>query len=264
MAKNVDWKSRLSKLRNYKEAKEESKSVGGGLADGRYKVKVTKAQLGESQSSGREQISVYFEVLEGDCEGQTGGVYLGLDEKSLRFTLSALGRLGHEIPEDPADIVDIVNNINNDQGEIVIGVKNGFTNIVGKVEKEDNFGQEENAETEESEETPEEPETESEETEEETEAVSVGSKVSFVWGEDELTGEVVSIDEAAGKLVIRTDDKKKYKVSAEKASLITEIGDTEVEEEEETEEEEEEEQPKERVKKVANKKVAKKQTAKKK
>ncbi len=233
-----NWKARLKKIKDYKAAKESADQQGGTLEDGRYKGKITSAQLAESQTSGREQINIFGEISEGDSEGSKFSLFPGLDEKSLPFTLSLFSRLGYGIPEQPEDIVDLVTQLNDDQPTVVIAVKNGWTNIVGLIEGE------EGTETSDTEET--ETETEEvEEVEEDTtseEEVSEGSKVSFDWKGTELSGEVVEIIEAENKLVVKDENGKKYKISAEKASLVSEEkAEEEVEAEEETEEEVEEE-----------------------
>lgn len=251
----TNWAARLKKIKNYKAAQQTANEMGGQLEDGRYKARVTKAELNESQSSGREQVNVFVEIIDGESEGQNAGLFLGLDEKSLPFTLSAFKRMGYEIPEEPEDIVEVVKNINDDQPEVIVAVKNGWSNLVGKVEGENEIGggEEEEEETE---------ETETEETETEEGEVSEGSKVSFTFKGEEMEGEVVEIKEEENKLTIKTEAGKKYTVAAEKVSLLTES--SEEEEEEETEEEETEEEPAEEPKKKSKPAAAKKTTASKK
>jgi len=254
----INWKARLGKIKNFKKAKEEAAELGTSFEDGRYKARITEAKLAESQSSGREQINLPFEILDGEYQGQKGFTSLGLDDKSLRFSLAAIEKMGYDLPEEAEEIVDTVNDINNDQPEVVIQVKNGFSNIVGKVEAEDEIGggSDEDEGGEEGEEEAEEGEESEEEESGDDAEVSIGSKVSFTWKGEEMTGEVVEIREKEGKIVVRTDDKKKYPVKAENASLVQE---TEESEEEETEEEEEEAPAKKKASKpVAKKKVTRK------
>lgn len=231
---SAEWKKRLKRIKDYKVAKEASENLGSKLPDGRYKGKVTSAELAESQSSGREQINIFIKVIEGEYTDQIVGYFPGLDEKSLQFTLAAIRNLGQEVPEDPEDIVEVVDQINTDLPEVIFVVKDGWTSILAFADstKEDQIGDE----------------VSEEEIEEEIEGeVEEGSTVSFDWNGKEFVGEVVEIREKENKLVIKSNGKK-YSVKAEKVSLVVK---EEPEEKVEEEVEEEEEKP---TKKVIRKK----------
>ena len=227
------WKERLKRIKDYKAAKEAAEQFGGNLPDGRYKVKTNSVELTESQTSGREQVNMFVKVLEGEYEGQSVGLFLGLDEKSLPFTLSALNKLGYEIPEDPTEIVNIVESISKDLPELIIAVKNGWTSVLSTVEstKETSFEEEINKDIEE---------------EEAEDEVDIGSTVSFEWKGKELIGEVVEIREKENKLLVKSKGKK-YPVSIEKVSLVVKEEPEEESEEVEEEKENEEEKPEKKV-----------------
>lgn len=249
------WKQKMSKVKNWDGAKQEADQQGGSVPDGRYKAQISKIELAESQSSGRDQINCFCEIVEeGDYQGQSIGAFMGLDEeKSLPWTIAALRRLGCKVDE-PEDLVDAVDQLAEDLPEIMIRVKNGFANLEGLFEKkgEDDIGEE--VESEEVEEVAsEEDETVEEESEEAT--VEIGTKVLFTWKGEELEGEVKEIDEAAGKLKIKSGGKV-YPVKAEDASIVAEEVEEVVEEEEEVVEDEPEEEPE--VEEVAKKPAPKK------
>ena len=249
---NKQWLAKLNKVKDWEAVKKEADQQGGSVPDGRYRCKVTSAELTESKGSGREQINLFTEVIEeGDYQGQNIGVFLGLDEEqSLPWTIAALRRCGYKINEDPAqEIIDAVNSLNEDLPEVAIRVKKGFGNLDGLWEKleEDEIGDEAPVEEE---------VVEEESTAEAEEAqVEVGTKVSFIWKEEELEGVVKEINEDEGKLKVSCNGKL-YPVKAENATIVADV---EPEPEEEPVEEEPQEEPEVEVKKKkpAPKKVVK-------
>ena len=245
------WKAKLAKVKDWSAvSKAADQSSGGNVPDGRYHGKVVSAELAESKGSGREQINLFCEVVEeGDYQGQSIGIFMGLDEeKSLPWTVAALRRCGYKVPE-PEDVVDAVDSLNSDLPEVAIRVKNGFGNLDGlwEAKGEDTFEGDSN-EVEAAEEVAEEEVVEEsvEEVPEEAEAqVEIGTKVSFDWKGESLEGEVKEIDEAEGKIKVKVGNKV-YPVKAENATIISE----EIpEENEEVVEEEPEEDPEPVVKK---------------
>lgn len=255
------WKARMAKVKDWEGAKKAADQQGGSLPDGRYRAKFNSAELSESQSSGREQINCFLEVTEeGDYQGQTFGIFPGLDEeKSLPWTIAALRRLGYKI-EEPEDIVDVVKSLNDDLPEVMVRVKNGFTNLDGlfQAKGEDQIGDEDEAPIEEEEEVVEEEQVEEESSEEEAH-VEVGSTVEFDWKGETLTGTIKEILEEEGKLKVSANGKV-YPVKAENATLVTPEEAPEDEEEVVEDEPEEDPEPKQKVKRKETKPVAKKVT----
>lgn len=271
---NTNWKSRLAKLKNYKDAKSQSEEISGSqVEDGRYIAKITSCELATSNSSGRDQINMFTEIVEGEFEGQKPAAFLGLDEQSLRFTLAAISRLGYELSDDPSDLEEIVKDLNTNKPAILIRIKNGFTNVE-KLASEEGYQQEAEQEENESEEA--EKATEDEEVVEEEEAVEEeqeqvalgeGDQVTWKGKSGEMTGKITKVLEDEGKALIKADkDGKTYKVAADLLSPVEDTSEDVVEEEEEVEEEVEEE-PKKKpapAKKAAPAKAAKKVVKKKK
>ena len=246
---NKQWLQKLNKVKDWEAVIKEADQQGGSVPDGRYRCKVTSAELTESKGSGREQINLFTEVVEeGDYQGQNIGVFMGLDEEqSLPWTIAALRRTGFKIGEDPAqEIIDAVNSLNEDLPEVVIRVKKGFGNLDGlwEVKGEDSFEGDE-AEAPVEEEASVEEEVVAEEPVAEEAQVEVGSKVSFSWKEEELEGIVKEINEDEGKLKVSCNGKL-YPVKAENATIVDA---SEPEPKEEPVEEEPEEDPEPEVKK---------------
>ena len=250
------WLQKLNKVKDWEAVKKEADQQGGSVPDGRYRCKVTSAELTESKGSGRDQINLFTEVVEeGDYQNQSIGVFLGLDEEqSLPWTIAALRRTGFKIGEDPAqEIIDAVNSLNEDLPEVAIRVKKGFGNLDGLWEAVSEEGTDD-VPAEEAE-TPAEGEVVEEVPAADEAQVEVGTKVSFTWGKDELEGEVKEILEDEGKLKVKVGTKI-YPVKAENATIVSEEPEPEEEVvEDEPKEEPVEEAPKKKVNKPAPKKA---------
>lgn len=74
------------------------------LPEDDYRVKLTEATMGESKSSGDDQIEWVFEVAEGKLEGNKLWFYTPLGEKSLWKLHGLLTAMGIDVPDDDLDI----------------------------------------------------------------------------------------------------------------------------------------------------------------
>lgn len=244
----VNWKQRLSKIKDFSAAKTAADELAGGsVPDGQYAVKPTSIELAESQGSGREQINFFTEVLEGEFAGHRIGCFHGLDEKGLRFTIAMLRSLGFEI-EEPEQIVDAVESLGQDLPELLVRVKNGYGSVLSNVDGAEDVQDGEQQEI--------------ASVEEIVGEIEVGSKVMFDWKGQLLEGIVKAMTDS--KTMVSSGGKL-YPVKPTEVELKSEeapVEDDESVEEEPQEEpiEEEEETPKKKTvaKKPAPKKVIKK------
>lgn len=236
-----EFSSKLKRLGgNWKKASKRDASAFGGstLEDGIYRMRITGAELTESQSSGRLQIAWEFTVADGDSKGEVVRDYDGLEsEDNLFFLQRKLARLEKEVPEDISLIEKVLAEIIKEKPLIRAKVKtkedfthvyiNRLLNDAGE-DKEAPEGEEtteEDAEAE-AEAEPEEvtaeaegaaPEAEGEpEPEAETKEVSLqeGMKVSFTQGGKSVEGEILGfvdndtkarVKSAAGVFRVATD-----------------------------------------------------------
>jgi hypothetical protein len=267
-----DWLKKLKNVKGYEKAVEESKDLGGNLPDGKYTATVKSASLNTSQN-GRDQIIIKLQIT-GDEEQEGAGAvaFHGIDENSLRFTVSMLRRLGFEVEgEDPTELLDIVDQLSKSEMSVNIKVKDGFANILDSNEEDIAITSEEDegdddgeshdeSEEEESEEDETSEEDDSDESSEDNE-VSEGKHVTWK-GEDgkKKIGEVIEVLEDKNIARVELEDGKIVRVNIEKLSLIAgeeEENDSSEEEQEEDNEEVEETEEEVLPKKKAAKKVTK-------
>lgn len=261
----MSLKAKLNKIKQtWKDLYETSKGETAYpvFEDGRYVAVWKIAEVNESKASGRLQLHLGFEVKEGEHKGEYVHTYIGLDkEVSIGIALRTLVRLGVEVSEDITELDNILEEATKEPKLVRIRLKTkgeyqnvlvdkllgkaGDEDVVEAVEVEDNevVEDEEDVSEEAAETSEEEEEEESEEEDEEVAELSVGAKVLFTPKNStkELTAEVLEIDEEAGKVRIKAEDGKRYKVSADKLELL-DASEEEVEEEVEEDEEETEEE----------------------
>lgn len=186
---NANMKKKMAMLKKkWKGAKERSKELGSGqeVPDGKYRTRLVEASgPEESQSSGRLQFKMVFEILDGDYVGQKLYRYQGLEpgknsnqdyEDVLAYALRDIALFGYEM-EDIDQLEEVLEEIQKEQPEVVIKVvtKNDFTNyhigeVTGVEADEDDEEEEEledEEEVEEGDEEEEDEETEDDESEEE-------------------------------------------------------------------------------------------------
>lgn len=200
------------------------------VTDGVYVGKLAKASIGESESSGRLQVSWSAIISGGEFKGERVNWWSGLKtEQNFMYLQRDIARLGKDIPEDINDLEDILKEIEGEKPSIRFKVKTDgeFTNIrVLKKLNSEEGGDEAVEEEAPSDVEPEEPEEEVvEETvevvEEEAEEVEdgpvleVGVRVAFDLKGKETVGEVVSVDEESVFSVVKTDEGKKFKIKVE-------------------------------------------------
>lgn len=170
----MSFDKKLAKAKKlWNTAKSKKPDFDNVITDGIYVGKLTRAELGESQSKGRLQVAWRVVVASGEYKGENINWWSGLEtENNVMYFQRDLVRLGKEVPEDPTDLEDVLKELTKEKPTIRVQVKtNGeFQNvrILKLVESEESEGEESEEETEEEEE--EEPEeTEAEESEEEEE-----------------------------------------------------------------------------------------------
>jgi hypothetical protein len=172
-------KSRLKKAQQeWKDAKKEADEQRGfnEYDDGRYIVKLTNAEVAESQSSDRLQVVWTWTFQEGDYEGKDVRDFDGLEtESNLMWLARKFARLGYDAPDDLAEeLSDMLGDLVEDQivARVRLKTKGDFQNLyVDKVISvtpagdDTDEGPAETTEPEEEETEPEETEPEEEETE---------------------------------------------------------------------------------------------------
>lgn len=126
------YKKKLQELgQHWKGAKQD---IGLGLPEGNYRMWLISGELGESESSGRLQITWIYKVAEGEQAGQQHREYQGVDSpESLPWLARRLARLEYEIDdfEDLEELEDILENVNKNGPYLVqvkLQEKDGFLN----------------------------------------------------------------------------------------------------------------------------------------
>jgi len=227
------FKNKLSMANKlWKSAKESAKteSFGNDYPDGRYRARITDAEVNESQSSGRLQAVFEFVFTEGDLEGQTHRAYEGLEtENNLKYFARKLVKLGYDPPDDLGEIDAIFDDLRTRAPEVLIRLKtkgefqNTFLEKLlecGDVDPDAEAGAGDGI--------PDEPADEPADDVVEGDAVEidVGSHVGFAFKGADCTGEILSIDADAGTLVVKNDeDNKKYRVKMEDVWVVEDAAD---------------------------------------
>ena len=234
----------------------ENKGAGGfdEIDDGRYMAIISDSDVNESQASDRLQMMLEFKIEDGEFQGKTKRMYVGLDnEMGIQITVNTLARLGIEV-EDPSDLEERIKEAVGKICKIQLKTKSGkngdFQNVyilkvmgteptesassheaVDEPEVEDEpvedpkpapkakKGKEKSAPAPEPE--PEEPTEEVvEEPVEEPETVElkVGMMVIFNLKKEEVEGKVTKIEEEQGTVIVEYKGKK-YRVPADKLSF---------------------------------------------
>lgn len=100
--------------------------------DGRYMTRITDAKVGESQSSGRLQVTWVFRFEDGPYEGQTKLDFSGLEtEQNLYYLAMRLQQLGYEPPESLDELGDILEDIKKTRplAKINLKTKGDYQNV---------------------------------------------------------------------------------------------------------------------------------------
>lgn len=257
----IDFRKKLKDAgKLWKNAKKKAAESSGGegpqFEDGRYMARLQGGEIGMS-NGGRLQLSWKWKFEDEPYEGKIKYAYQGLEnEDNLVFLARDLDRLGYEAPDDLAGVEEILAEIAKEKplARIKLRTKAGsdFQNVyIDKVFSGDEEEEAEEAESDEAEETEsaeaeaEETEDDAEEAEEEsdTEAddeeeseeedeteseeedeaeIEVGMRVEIETSKDgAVAGEILEVLEAEGKIRVKGDNGKTYKVGVDKAALLT-------------------------------------------
>lgn len=223
----------------WNKAKEMKPDFDNVVPDGVYVGKITKAEVGESQSSGRLQVGFAAQISGGEYKGEKVYWYSGLKtEQNFMYLQRDIVRLGKQVPADINDLTDILEEIQKEKPSIRFKVKTDgeFQNVrilkalnadeapeedeTTDAEPEDEEAPEDvQPEEEDEKEEKEEAEVEVEEEEvEEDEAptLDVGTRVAFDFKGEEFVGEVTELVDDGEVARIKADDGKKYKIKIEK------------------------------------------------
>jgi len=125
--------------------------------DGRYMMRITSAKMGESQSSGRLQITWTFKFEDGQYDGQTKLDFSGLEtENNLYYMGLRMKQLGYEIPESLDEVEDILADVGKTKPlcKVNLKTKGDYQNVY--IDKVFASGIEESGEEPEDDDTPEE------------------------------------------------------------------------------------------------------------
>lgn len=119
-------------------AKSDPKTMSDGgftnLPDGKYLAELSNAELGESKSSGRLQVSWEWTVTEGEQAGETTRDFDGLERAdSFPFLLSKLRRLGVDIQSlDLPDLPEVLAKLVELRPQALIQLRTGKANEKGE------------------------------------------------------------------------------------------------------------------------------------
>ena len=265
---------RLKKFnKNFAASKSKAEELGGfgdNPPDGKYLSRVSECSLKES-NAGALHFVFQFEILESAEDESIIGTkvskWSGIEsEDGMAYLIRDLRRFGLEA-ESAEDLGKIADLLNKEKPEVKITLKSkdsGQFCYIDKVISEIDAGDMAADEDSEDDSEEEEAEDESEETEGGEVDIEIGTTVTFTSKKgDEVTGEVVAIDDKAGTVDIKAGTKSFKGITVDRLS-VPEMEETEDSEEEEEEsedvevEEKEEEKP---SKKAAPKKVEPKKTA---
>lgn len=99
--------------KRWAKAREHANEFGSDVDDGTYLARLTGAEIGESQSSGRAQIDWAYKIEEGlSGLGETVHSYDGLEtDDNLKWLARTIGKFGVESPDDFDDLEDTLNEI---------------------------------------------------------------------------------------------------------------------------------------------------------
>jgi cobalamin biosynthesis protein CobT len=183
----VDFSKKLAKAKSaWKNAMKKKPDFGSDLPDGTYHVRLTTAEVVESQSSGNLQVHWAAVVLEGESKGDKLNWYSQLKtEDNMMYLQRDITKLGEESPEDPTELEDTLKSISKKKPAVKVSVKtNGdFQNVrFGKLLTDEDVADDDEEEVEES-------ESEEEETEEEDEAPAKKKKAKAEDEEEEADAE---------------------------------------------------------------------------
>lgn len=210
MAKKSKFASRLKKMQStFAEQREEAEAGYQSLPDGKYKFRITDAELTES-SNGNLMAVMECTVLAGEHKGETfqNRQVIEGNEFGFKILCQFIARLGYEVPEDAAEIEDVLAEFAADRPGFLgtLKTKGEYQNLrLNKPldEDDDDDDLDDDDEAEEAEAT--ESDDGDEEAEEADEEDNVGARVSVVIDGEDYEGEVTA-DDGDGQLTITFDD----------------------------------------------------------
>jgi hypothetical protein len=224
----MSLKAQLAKAKSlWSKAKDMKPEFESSVTDGVYVGRISLAELGESQASGRLQVSWGVVISAGEFKGETVRWWSGLKtEQNFMYLQRDIARLGKDVPEGVDELEDILAAIEKEKPSIRFRVKTDgeFQNvrILKLLTGADATEDEDGGET-----APEDPEPEAEEPEvapdaepepepepEDEPTLDVGVRAAFDLAGKEVAGEVVKVGEADA--TIKLDDGRKFKFKLEK------------------------------------------------
>lgn len=137
----------LSKTKSkWKEAAERAKENKGGFAefdDGKYVMRLVKAEANKSQA-GRPQVVSSWKFMDGDYKGQVYKSYRGIDSAdNMYYFLLDAKRLGYDIDEfETSDLPDLLKQMSKDKPTISASLrsKGEYQNVlINKILDEDDL-----------------------------------------------------------------------------------------------------------------------------
>lgn len=128
MAKNTLLEKLKARGKAWRKA--EAKEGRSPVEDGTYLARIKSATLNESKTSGREQVTIEFEVLDGGMEGRHIWNHMGLDtDEGFEWFKGLLNTLEVEIPGDISELPDTLEELKGIGCEITVKTKNEFQNV---------------------------------------------------------------------------------------------------------------------------------------
>lgn len=111
-------------MKAWKKAKERKPDYDNVVTDGVYTAKLIRAEMGESQGSGRLQVAMRAVISSGEYKGENVNWYPGLEtEDNIMYFQRDLVRLGKEVPDDPSDLEDVLKELEEEEPTIRIQLK---------------------------------------------------------------------------------------------------------------------------------------------
>jgi hypothetical protein len=241
----MSLKAQLAKAKSlWKKGKEMKPDFDNVVPDGVYVGKLTSAELGESEASGRLQVKWSAVISGGEYKGEKITWWSGLKTEQNFFYLQRdLTRLGVDVPEDINDLEESLKEVEKEKPAIRFRTKTDgeFQNV--RILKKLNASEDDSDLSDDTDAVPEDVEDEGETTEapakakakakkeepeeevveeeveeevaadddDDTPALEVGVRVAFDFKDEEIVGEVSEVDADKETAKIKGDNGKSYK-----------------------------------------------------
>jgi len=227
----MSLKAQLAKAKSlWNKAKDMKPEFESPVNDGVYVGRIMKAELGESESSGRLQVSWGAVISVGEFKGETVRWWSGLKtEQNFMYLQRDIARLGKEVPEGVDELEEILEGIEKEKPSVRFKIKTDgeFQNVrlLKKLEgldvpeddddapSGDDYDLDPEPEPSDPEPEPTDPEPEPSD---DVPTMEVGIRAAFDLSGKEVAGEVIKVDPDQEKATVKLDDGRKFFVKYDK------------------------------------------------